>query len=113
MIGKDFKAISNSEGIVKFCKKYSSSEIKIFLTSYCGGALGNRNKGCNKPCTKGTIPDIRRIYGAGLKVLSGSCDNISEDVKFYADIVFNTVKKSKFAVYDVIDGILTYKCLTY
>ena len=110
-IGIDFSNIRSANDVINFVDSYSRNEILTFLPSYSAISLGNHNEGSDKPATTNGVPDIRRIFGAGLKVLSGSASKVSEDTKFYANIVFNHVKRFNFTLYSVVEAILTYVCL--
>lgn len=111
-IGLKYAQMGNNINDIKhFVNSFSLEEIKIFFSTVSGGRLGNRNKGKNTVCTNGGIPDIRRIYGAGLKVLSGMACSVHDKVKFYADIILNQVFKNGFKMYDKKDAILAYLCL--
>ena len=110
IIAKDFNSISNLSDVKKFVTTYSYPDILIFFGSFCGSSLGAHNKGNNTPITSGRIPDIRRIYGAGLKVLSGTASRVSEDTKFYAELILNNIKTMNFTVYSKIEAVLAYIC---
>lgn len=112
MIGKKYNNLKNDrKDFDNFLNQYSNEEIKRFFSSLSGGCLGNKNTGHNKPSSKGGIPDVRRVYGAGLKVLSSSFYSVSEQTKFYADIIVNKVMQEGFITYDKKDALIAYVCL--
>lgn len=110
IIAKDFNKISNLDDIRNFVNTYSRQEILVFFSSYCGSSLGIHKKGNNTPATKDGIPDIRRIYAAGLKVLSGTAFKVSEETKYYADIILKNISNLNFMVYTKIEAVLAYIC---
>lgn len=114
MINKDLKNLKNNPQDFKdFFNMYTKEEIKRIFSSESGECLGNQSTGKNKPITFGSITDIRRIYGAGLRVLSRDGISVSENTKFYADIIVAQVFKKGFETYDVKDALLAYYCLNY
>lgn len=114
IIGIDFKNLKNTTAdFNSFINKYSLDEIKIFFSTFSGFNLGIHTKGYDKPSTSEGIPDIRRIYGAGLKVLSNSIFKVSDNVKFYADIIIKNVIKYGFTTYSKAEALLSYICLVY
>lgn len=110
IIAKDFNKISNLDDVRNFVNTYSRQEILIFFSTYCGASLGRHNKGNNTPATTDGIPDIRRIYAAGLKVLSGEACNVREETKYYADIILKNIDKMNFTIYSKVEAVLAYIC---
>lgn len=114
MIGRDFKNLEHSEEALKnFCDKYSRKEISSLLASQSGQYLGNNHMGSTTPITSGGIPDIRRIYGAGLKILSGEGYHASEQTKLYAEIVLSKVYKNGFTIYNQKEALIAYYCVKH
>ena len=112
MIGRDFKNLEHSEEALRtFCDKYSREEISTFLARQSGQYLGNNHMGATTPATSGGIPDIRRIYGAGLKILSGEGYHASEQTKFYAGIVLSQVYRDGFTMYNQKEALIAYYCV--
>ena len=69
--------------------------------------------GSTTPATRGCIPDIRRIYGAGLKILSGEGYHASEETKFYAGIVLSQVYREGFTIYNQKEAVIAYYCVKH
>lgn len=111
-IGIEFAKIHNFYDVKKFVNSYNYKEIQIFLSHHCGKSLGNHTEGLTKPATHDGIPDVRRVYGAGLKVLSGTAFKVSESTKYYADLIIQNILAKGFTVYQKVDAILAYVCLT-
>lgn len=114
MIGEDFRNLEHSEKALKnFCDKYSREEISGFLASQSGQYLGNNYMGATTPITSGGVPDIRRIYGAGLKILSGEGYRASEQTKFYAGIILSQVYREGFTIYNPKEALIAYYCVRH
>lgn len=114
MIGKDFKNLNHSEeALESFCNKYTREEISSFLASQSGQYLGDNYMGVTTPATSNGIPDIRRIYGAGLKILSGEGYRASEQTKFYAGIVLSQIYRNGFTMYNQKEALIAYYCVKH
>lgn len=114
MIGQDFRNLKNTEkSLENFCNKYTRQEISTFLASKSGEYLGNNHMGSTTPITSGGVPDIRRIYGAGLKILSGEGCHASEQTKFYAGIVLSKIYKNGFTMYNQKEALIAYYCVKH
>lgn len=111
-IGIEFTKIKNFSDVKKFVHSYDYEELKIFLSPLCGKSLGKHTEGSTKPATHGGIPDIRRVYGAGLKVLAGTAFKVSESTKYYADLIVKNILAKGFTVYQKVEAVLAYVCLT-
>ena len=111
MIGNNFRNINSVNDIIIFCQKYSLKEIHNFLKSECGSCLGEKLHGSYSQKTFGTISDIRRVYGAGLGIMSGTYSNLSYETSYCCELVFNSIKKNGFKFYTKNDGIKAYVCL--
>ena len=112
IIAQDFNRISNLGDVRNFVNTYNRHDIFIFFSTYCGSSLGIHSKGNNTPATNNGIPDVRRIYGAGLKVLSGSASKVSADTKYYADLILKNISKVNFNIYTKLEAVLAYICYT-
>ena len=111
MIGKDYRDIKSSSDLINFCNKYSLYEIHEFLKSKCGLYLGSKLHGAESQKTFGKISDIRRVYGAGLLIMSERVVNLSENSLYCCELVFNAIKKNNFNLYSKTDGIIAYVCI--
>lgn len=110
IIAKDFNQISDLDDIRNFVNTYSHHDILTFFSTFCGHSLGIHTKGNNTPATVGGIPDVRRVYGAGLKVLSGTASKVSEDTKFYAELILKNIKQKGFSIYTKVEAVLAFIC---
>ncbi len=111
-IGYAYSQINNINDLQKFCAAYTRNQIHQFFLSMNGSYLASKH-GENCPSAIPGATDIRRVLGAGLKVLSGTCKSVSEQTKFCADLVIKNITKNGFNMYNRIDGIISYLCLTY
>lgn len=114
-IGLDFITIASFNDLPLFCSHYSRAQIHTFFVSRNAYNLARKSIGSNTPMNSYTsIPDVRTVYGAGLRVLSGTCSNLRENTVFCADNVISYIKTHGFGkYYSVIDAILAYQCLTF
>lgn len=108
-IGFDYNQIQNLADLISFCNHYSKLEIYNLFVSTNGAYLAH-NHGTNTPSSLGGIADVRRVYGAGLKVLSQSCLSVSSQTKYCAGLVLGHIKQYDFSLYSKADGIIAYLC---
>lgn len=112
MIGQKYNEISSYEDLKGFCTSYEKNEIKNLFLSMNGSYLAS-NHGKDCPSSTSGIADIRRVLGAGLKVLSETCNSVSEQTKHSSSLILNHIKKYGFTLYNKIDGIIAYLCYTH